>query len=199
MTRLLNLVFVAVICMISATALAQTESAYANLSIGDMISDGEAKVEEMTEAVAHVRQLRADAEEADDVSAYQRLNNFYTSMNSRLLYAEEALESLRATRRGSSKARTKQGGSDRALAEHHYGVIVAAHTRVMSDYRQALSVMNEGTTEGDGTTVTGTPNSLPGYDVTDRGRTLSPAVDRYERDNSEFQGRTPATATGGGT
>lgn len=194
-----NLCLALVVVALPLAARAQPVSPYAGMSLGEMISDGSERVEEMVAAVDDVRTMRADAEESEDPSSYQRLNNFFTQMNARALVAEEALATLRGLRGSASKGHKQGRDEDRALAEHNYGIILAAHTSVMALYRQAQAVLGGNLTEGDGTTVTGGSSGLPGYDVTDRGETTTPDSSRDLRDNSEFQGRTPSTATVDGT
>ena len=192
MIRSLSLGLILLVGM-AGSAFAQAESPYAGMTRQQMLDDGAAKVEEMTEAVATVNGLRRDAENAGDVSAYQRLNNLYTQMNGRLLIGEEALAALRNGRpEVSSLKASRKDGEDRAFDDHNYGLIIAAHNSVMSGLREALSIMNDGASSGDGTSVLPGRNNLPGYDTTDRGRTTDTEAPEDVVDNSEFQGATPA-------
>lgn len=176
-----------------ASAQSQGVSPYEGLGVGDMVSDGSAKLEEMSAATTEVEELRSVAEADEDVSAFQRLDGFWAQMTARVQVAEEALANLRGLR-GASKGTKQSGTSPRALAEHNYGLILAAHSSVMTLHRQALAVVGSEATDGEGTTVTGGSEGLPEYDVTSSGATTSPFSAGDLRDNSEFRGRTPSTA-----
>lgn len=192
MSWMLQKLLVALVALIAfaGTASAQSESQYADLTLGEMIAAGEEMVAEMQDAVERVREYRADAEADSDASAYQQLNNIFTQMNGRLLVAEEALANLKAARTGGAK----QAGADRATQEHNFGLINAAYNGVMSDLRNAEAVGGDGTVAGDGTNVVGGGEQLPAGQVTTRGNTTNPTADLEHRDNADFRGVSPSTA-----
>lgn len=190
MTRMLWITFAAILA--STTAVAQTDSQYAGLSLSDMISQGETLVAEMSDSVDVVAGYRVSAEAEGDASAYQRLNNIFTQMNGRVLVAEEALANLKAAQAaGASKVAT-----DRATLEHWFSMIVAASNSVRESRRQADAIMGGDIgIEGDGTVVASGGFTIPIGDIDYRGRTTSAWFFPSWVGNLDFVAVSPSTAT----
>lgn len=196
MTRFTTLAVVFAVFLFAGTGHAQTSADYESMTIDEMVEQGTDMVADMVRAVERVAELRRRAEAEADPSTYQRLNNFYTRMNSRLLYAEEALEVLRDLRAGSSSKATRKvvTGAD-PTAANNFAIIQAAHVSIMGDLQQAESLMGNDFSGGDGVQVSGGSGNLP-EQGTNRGDTTTPRAQERERDNSSFQGRTPSSALG---
>ncbi len=190
MTRMLWIALVGM--LMSSTALAQTASQYADLSLTEMITQGEALVAEMSDSVDVVAEYRVSAEADGDASAYQRLNNIYTQMNGRLLVAEEALANLKAAQsEGGSKQVT-----DRATLEHWFSMIVAAANSCRESRRQADAIMGgDNGIAGDGTVLAMNGFYIPVGDIDFRGRTVMPWFFPSWFGNLDFVAVSPSTAT----
>lgn len=150
----------------------------AESNVGELRDDADAKVGQMRTAVDEVRDLRDFAQDSGNVSNYQRLNNLYTQMNSRLLVAEQAREGL-------------ANSDDRNSLESDCGLIDAAYTSVMGSLDEAGRVVSGGVTGGDEENLLGGANGLPSYDTTTRGRTTALSGAEDGREDASFGRGTP--------
>ena len=150
----------------------------AEYEAGDLRDDADAKIAQMRIAVGDVREMRDAAQDLGDVSRYQRLNNLFTQMNSRLLVAEEAREGMTS-------------GQDRNSLESECGLIDAAYTSVMGSRDEAERVVSGGMTDGDMENLLGGANGLPTYDTATRGRTTLLGGDEDGREDASFGRGTP--------